>query len=279
MNDRGVHEILDETDKGIEPYPPYGKARRKGKGLIITGSHRLMVGEGKSGASICRSEMDESFSPLQLFFGSAPTGSKTPFRKSSFSFLKSSLPKNAMLVTLAKIHPYQGSFLVRLGHQYGADEGVFSAPVRVDMSKLFTNYTVNKIIEKTLSGNQEMGSWNSAKLKWNLQVSKNKERGRLYDDGTIIQLNPLEIRTFEVFVDNGEKKSSPFHTEKVKINIPSQGSALIAAAAFSFLVGIVVTLRRHDRRKNVTNHFYHQNLAQSDDDFDIDFDGDGGHLS
>lgn len=71
---RGVGEPLDETTGGVTPYPPYGEAERVGDGVIIKGVHRIAVGAGKSGASTARGIMDETFSPLNLFFTSVPKG-------------------------------------------------------------------------------------------------------------------------------------------------------------------------------------------------------------
>ncbi|KAL7560512.1 hypothetical protein ACA910_020625 [Epithemia clementina (nom. ined.)] len=42
---RGVDEPMNETCGGqIEPYPPYGNARRLGQGSIVSGIHRIVVG-------------------------------------------------------------------------------------------------------------------------------------------------------------------------------------------------------------------------------------------
>ena len=60
---RGVDEALDETDKGINPYPPYGDRKRLGKGVIMNGSSRIVFGAGEAGAKLSRSNMDKVFSP------------------------------------------------------------------------------------------------------------------------------------------------------------------------------------------------------------------------
>ena len=60
---RGVDEALDETDEGINPYPPYGDRKRNGKGIVVSGSHKLVIGQSGHGAAVARSLMDITFSP------------------------------------------------------------------------------------------------------------------------------------------------------------------------------------------------------------------------
>mmetsp|Transcript_25642 Transcript_25642/g.27549 ORF Transcript_25642/g.27549 Transcript_25642/m.27549 type:complete len:502 (-) Transcript_25642:69-1574(-) len=45
---RGVGEALNETEVGITSCPPYGNATRMGKGLIIRGTHRILVEHNKN---------------------------------------------------------------------------------------------------------------------------------------------------------------------------------------------------------------------------------------
>eukprot|EP00591_Stephanopyxis_turris_P017428 CAMPEP_0195539222 /NCGR_PEP_ID=MMETSP0794_2-20130614/49941_1 /TAXON_ID=515487 /ORGANISM="Stephanopyxis turris, Strain CCMP 815" /LENGTH=1047 /DNA_ID=CAMNT_0040673245 /DNA_START=100 /DNA_END=3243 /DNA_ORIENTATION=+ len=198
---RGVAEPLDETDGGMTPYPPYGDNKRLGEGIIVRGTHRILFGEGNDGASTVRSGMDKSFSSPHLFFSSSSSRSGVPFQKGSFSALESALPENVMLITYAKIHSKPGTFLIRLGHQYGTNEGVLSSPVTVSLVSLFSGQKVAKVVEMTLTGNQERSSWESKRLSWKTTKKESDRKYRLFDDGTLI-LNPMEIRTFEVTLEN-----------------------------------------------------------------------------
>lgn len=216
---RGVAEPIDETDDGISSYPPYGEAKRRGKGIITQGMHRVMVGSARDGASNARSQMDSNFSPMHLFFAAEPSyNSKVtvPFEKGSFSILKSNiLPPNIMLITFAKLNPLKevvtmnSTFLVRIGHQYATGEGSaaddpLSSSVSVDLKVLFPSQHILRISEKTLSNNQERDSWEQKRFQW--KVSKVGISGSTAStkcktgSGTVISLHPMKICTFEVVV-------------------------------------------------------------------------------
>merc|ERR1719203_1020277 len=103
----------------MDPYPPYGNAERKGEGIQVFGTHRLMMGrDGSGGASMARKEMDSMFSPVHIFVTSQKQEdisnfdrkvnnenenrnklSKFPFKKTWFSAISSELPPNLMLIT------------------------------------------------------------------------------------------------------------------------------------------------------------------------------------
>jgi hypothetical protein len=61
------------------------------------------------------------------------------------------------------------------------------------------------VVEKTLTGNQDYGSWMRRRLDWtgdssNLSESRNAE----LLDSNVVVLEPLDIRTFEITVDDNE---------------------------------------------------------------------------
>ena len=235
---RGVDEALDETDEGINPYPPYGDSKRKGKGVIVSGSHRLMVGPPNHGATISRAIMDTAFSPgstnfisvlnlmfecewliclsflkVHMFFAKAEVSSKaSPFTTHFVSLTNSiDLPKNVMLTTFSLIHGTTDKYLVRLGHQYGIGEDErLSLPAAVDLSILFPNTNIISITEKTLSGNQDRKFWEETKLQWR------KETHKTLDKGTSVVLGPMQIRTFEVLVDSGDASNIPETESDIK---------------------------------------------------------------
>eukprot|EP00804_Cyclotella_cryptica_P028863 CCRYP_008452-RC/>CCRYP_008452-RC protein AED:0.03 eAED:0.03 QI:1630/1/1/1/1/0.85/7/216/858 len=204
---RGVAEPLNETDLGIMPNPPYGDASRIGEGILIKGIHRLMIGKGRNGAAQLRSRMDEVFSQPHVFVSSAPAHVEIPFRLAMLSAIESPLPENVLLITFAPLREL-GVFLVRLAHQYGADESEeHSHPATIDLAVLFPTKTILNISEKTLSGNQSREDWEYSRLRWGGRtnqppdpvptevLSRNLEQVR-----SVIHLKPLEIRTFEVKV-------------------------------------------------------------------------------
>lgn len=194
---RGVGEPLNETDVGITPYPPYSNAVRIGKGVIVKGHHRLVIGKGGSGASKMRGMMDQVFSQPHIFVASVASGAPLPFQRTSISMVQSSLPDNIMVVSFISLDEYN-TFLLRLGHQYGPDEDPnLSLPVELDLRTIFPNKKILSLREKTLSANQIQTDWEDRRLRWDCS-----EEGKSFPQvglhfGQIV-LQPLQIRTFEI---------------------------------------------------------------------------------
>eukprot|EP00520_Triparma_pacifica_P000419 CAMPEP_0118651598 /NCGR_PEP_ID=MMETSP0785-20121206/10870_1 /TAXON_ID=91992 /ORGANISM="Bolidomonas pacifica, Strain CCMP 1866" /LENGTH=1069 /DNA_ID=CAMNT_0006544059 /DNA_START=1283 /DNA_END=4492 /DNA_ORIENTATION=+ len=198
---RGVGEPLDETTGGVTPYPPYGEAERVGEGVVIKGKHRIVVGEGNDGAKIARKQMDAMFSPAVPLFATA--ASKDTVSLDGFTAMGgSALPEQLAMITLAKIHGSDNVFMVRLAHQYGVGEDKeLSAPVKVDLGDVLPfGMEMEKWEETTLTGNQGRKEWEEKRLKWKGENEGRGETGRDKDDGNVIQINPMEIRTFKIKV-------------------------------------------------------------------------------
>lgn len=194
---RGVAEPLNETDAGITPCPPHGDATRIGDGVVIKGIHRLIVGGGMSGASLARVNMDETFSQPHVFAGSVAKDAEILFRQSSLS-LTDALPDNIMLVTFASLEQ-DDTYLVRLGHQYGVGEShQYSLPVEVDLGVLFPSRKVVSITETTLSGNQRRDEWEHRRFQWWNDDDFKEDSRKLEQGNSVVSLEPMEIRTFEV---------------------------------------------------------------------------------
>jgi len=202
---RGVGEPMNETDSGMMPYPPYGDASRIGEGVKITGTHRLLYGLGKSGASLARSEMDNIFSPIHVF---AATTSSSPdmeffFMKKSASAIQKKLPSNIQLTTIKVLSVDQQTttFLIRLSHGYGRGESdLLSSPVLINLADLFLYFEILSVKEKTLTGNRDLSEWLDTKMKW--QNDLNSNHADIINGRYAIMINPMEIRTFEVQVQN-----------------------------------------------------------------------------
>jgi hypothetical protein len=203
---RGVGEAMNETKGGMSPYPPYGKAQRLGEGVVIKGTHRIMIGNS-GGAKLARSMMDGAFAEPLVFVGSSTSDESVSFQVPNISGLQGELPPNIMLITLARLHDAPTTtFLLRLGHQYGAGEDeLLSQPASVDIASLFTGYNVVNVVEKTLTGNQDYGSWMKRRLDWtgdNADLSKSRNAELLASN--VVLLEPLDIRSFEITVDANE---------------------------------------------------------------------------
>ena len=197
----GVDEALNETVGGVTPYPPYGNGTRIGEGVIIRGTHRIMVGTGHGGAALARSEMDSAFAEPLVFVGSSLTTDPVNFRMTYFSIMIGCLPPNVMLVTYSRLHYKQGnSFLIRLGHQYGINDsaGNLSLPVTVDLKQLWPSYVffkITSIVEKTIGGAENWSDYLKRKMNW----TKPSSSLLSYSSPTLeVTLLPMQIRTFEV---------------------------------------------------------------------------------
>lgn len=175
--------------------------------MVITGKHRILVGKGFSGAHLARSQMDKAFSEPLVLIAASPEDSElsaSSFQKTSFSALEDALPDNIMLVTFSLLHAASHkTFLIRLGHQYGkGEDDELSKPVRIDMKRLFAGYEVLNVVEKTLSGNRDYSDWENSRLEWNDDFSSRRSV-----DG-VVELEPMQIRTFEVQVNDASSIES-----------------------------------------------------------------------
>ncbi|KAF8787519.1 Lysosomal alpha-mannosidase like protein [Argiope bruennichi] len=186
----GVGEPLNET--GIS-----------GRGLVITGSHFLIVSNISKAASKHRPLAQKLFMQPQLSFASY-NSSETDYFKSFNVFspgLKTTLPPNVHLLTL---EPWKrGTVLIRLEHMYEFNEdSTLSLAVDVSLKDLFKEFNVTSIRETTLSANQYLEE--AKRLCWKIEGAKNvcdKSAARGYKkdrslDDLIVHLGPMEIRTF-----------------------------------------------------------------------------------
>ena len=96
--------------------------------------------------------------------------------------------------------PANGTYIVRLQHMYSPGEhAVLSAPAAVDLSTLFcAGARIERLAEFSLSGNQlaaDVRHWT-----WNTKEEEEEEEEEevqaLPDNGTVVELLPLAIRTF-----------------------------------------------------------------------------------
>lgn len=192
---KGVGEPLNETCGGMAPYPPYGNAERVGDGVIIRGTHKIMIGKGLSGAKLARSVMDSAFAEPLILFGKCVNPCQVISENTSFSGLQTGLPENVMLITFARLT--SSKYLLRLGHQYGTGEDAeLAEPVTVDIGTLFLGFDIDVIDEMTLSGNQKWESFLKRKLQWTDKIMSTSESIK----DNMVVLRPMEVKTFHVTV-------------------------------------------------------------------------------
>ena len=146
---RGVGEPMNETDGGITANPPFGNATRIGAGIVVRGTHRLLIG-GDGGAKLARSMMDSMYAEPVVIVGSSPRDIELPLIASNFSGIEQKLPKQLMLLTRQLLYSESdATFLVRIGHQYGIGEDEnLSEVAEVDLSSIFPGYEIQSVEER-----------------------------------------------------------------------------------------------------------------------------------
>ncbi|XP_057870116.2 alpha-mannosidase isoform X2 [Cryptomeria japonica] len=113
------------------------------------------------------------------------------------------LPPNVAIITLQELE--DGQTLLRLAHLYEASENVkLSVPATVDIHNLFPGRKIKKIVELNLSGVQEKSKIKT--LNWKVEGDTGSSAGAprrdaLKDGEHIVELSPMEIRTFNLDFD------------------------------------------------------------------------------
>ncbi|KAK9990150.1 hypothetical protein SO802_025135 [Lithocarpus litseifolius] len=186
---RGVGEALDESvcvDESCE-------------GLTVRGNYYVSINQLGAGARWRRTTGQEVYSPLLLAF----THEKLEDWKASHLTKATaidpnySLPLNVALITLQELD--DGSVLLRLAHLYEVGEDAeYSTLANVDLKKIFTGKTIKEVKEMSLSTNQEKSEMK--RMTWRVEGDSRKEpnpiRGGPINNSTLVELGPMEIRTF-----------------------------------------------------------------------------------
>ena len=149
----GFDENLNETDSAVYRYERRRggevTVERVGRGLVVTGKHRLYFGERQAAIDNVRVAQQRLYYPLLPVF--APTSSVAAPSKGSGSFLQKALPPNVELMSLHKL--FDGRTLLRLAHSFAVGESDrWSDSVDVDLSTLFTQ-PIQSIEQVTLTAN------------------------------------------------------------------------------------------------------------------------------
>ncbi|KAI4366760.1 hypothetical protein MLD38_022594 [Melastoma candidum] len=198
FNDGGLDEALNETVCASD----------KCKGLIIQGKYHFRFDRRGEGAKWRRSFGQEIYSPLLLAFAEQDGDHWRSTSRTTFSGIDSSyiLPENVAVITLQEL--IDKSVLIRLAHLYevGEDKDL-SITASVELRKLFPGKKVGKVIEMSLSANQERSEMERKRLVWQAQGVESEEhkvsRGGPVDPlKLVVDIAPMEIRTFIVQFDN-----------------------------------------------------------------------------
>ncbi|GJY15527.1 glycosyl hydrolase family 38 protein [Tanacetum coccineum] len=193
---KGVGEVLNETICVVDDC----------KGLVVQGKFYIRIDPIGDGAKWRRTFGQEIYSPLLLAFAEQDGNDWTNSHVSSFSMIDESysLPNNTAIITLQELG--SGKVLLRLAHLYEVGEDKdYSVMANVELKKLFPNRKISKVTEMNLSGNQERVEMEKKRLAWKVKDSSEGKivRGGVVDsEKLVVELGPMEIRTFFIDLDN-----------------------------------------------------------------------------
>lgn len=192
--------LLHDDSRGVgEPLNETVCVQSKCQGLTVKGTYYVSIHPVGSGAQWRRTTGQEVYSPLLLAFSEQDGDHWKASHISSFSAMDPnySLPKNVAIITLQELE--DGSVLFRLAHLYEAGEDqVYSTVAKVELKKVFGTRMILKAKEMSLSANQEKSEMK--RLKWKVAGDNGMHdvgiRGRRLDHNMVVELGPMEIRTF-----------------------------------------------------------------------------------
>jgi len=204
---RGVGEPLNETT-GITAYP---NPVRIGPGLIIKGTHRVLLDAPADAAKTFRAEMDRAYYPpiLGLVANPGSTSEWVDTHLTNYTAVVpgGDLPVNVHVLTLQWWDA--STVLLRLAHQFGVGEdAALSQPATVNLNTLFSTIKITGVQEMSLTANQPIASMRASKINWRTaEADGSISEGQpapvplpVSLDAPTITLNPLQIRTFLVTV-------------------------------------------------------------------------------
>ncbi|XP_014118291.1 PREDICTED: lysosomal alpha-mannosidase [Pseudopodoces humilis] len=185
-----VHRrLLQDDNRGLgEPLDEPGEA---GRGLVVRGRHRLLL-DTPAATGAHRPLAQEMVTPPHLVL--AP-GQGPHLRQ--FSGLRRALPPRLQLLS---VEPRgAGTLLLRLEQLLERHNG--SRPVSVDVTTLFSAFTITSLREMALGGDIPLHS--VSRLLWNTATGTPKPRRAPRLDPRRVRLEPMEIRTFLASVRYG----------------------------------------------------------------------------
>lgn len=201
----GIGEPLNETMCGC-----FGD-RCDCAGLTMRGRHWIVMGSVE-GVHEARRKLSErlNFGPTLAF---APPG--IALVNKTFSALTKDLPPNVKLQTLTSNYASanSGRILFRLSHMYSRGEHPsLSENVTIDLNAIFREpWLITKAEEMSLTANQNRSAMEANKYQWrhsnnsNSSVESMTRRKLLPPDCLEVQLHPMEVKTFLVWLHDNSK--------------------------------------------------------------------------
>ncbi|CAF3610103.1 unnamed protein product [Rotaria sp. Silwood1] len=172
-----------------------------GKGLVVCGKHYLLLETPESRASYHRSTAQRLFmSPIGTYaLPKVPYANYSNSYRQTWSALTEPLPYNIHLLTLDQLS--SKVYLIRIEHYFELNEDTtFSKEVQVDLQILFNRLgKIIDFVELTLGGNLPLNEMK--RLVWrtdNNESSNWKSNDSNLLKSTIVTINPMQIKTFQV---------------------------------------------------------------------------------
>ncbi|CAF3664173.1 unnamed protein product [Rotaria sp. Silwood1] len=197
-----VHRRIPNSDPSSAMTEPLNETAF-GKGLVVHGKHLVIIDTPNNSAVIHRTNAQQFYMhPISTF--ALTNMSYTDYSANywqTWSALVDTMPYNLHLLTLDPLNAKQ--YLVRVEHYFELHEDeVYSQPIQIDLQKLLNS--LGKIIdvtELTLAGNMPLSDMK--RLNWTTTENESSywnEIEQISSNNTIITLNPMQIRTFQITV-------------------------------------------------------------------------------
>ena len=216
-----MDEPLNET-ASMSHFPSW---QREGNGLVMRGSHRLLLSPWRHAMAELRELVDQLFLPPTLFYATNDNNDNESKKKNdnkdndkkndnnnddnsdknkaimaakAQQILSEDLPVNVHVVTLEAVG--SRSLLVRLGHQFAVGEDPkWSGEVEVDLKQLLKAFEVSSCEGLNLSANQLWAEQEAKKIRWKSVVGeRGVERVKGPVEGCIVRLTAMQIKTLLV---------------------------------------------------------------------------------
>ncbi|NXK70794.1 MA2B1 mannosidase, partial [Sylvietta virens] len=182
-----VHRrLLNDDNRGLAE--PLDEPGADGRGLVVRGRHLVLLDTAAAAAELHRPRAQEMVTPPYVVLAPGPG----PHLR-QFSGLRRALPPNVHLLT---VEPRgAGSLLLRLEHLFERGESRNgSQPVTLDLTTLFSAFTITSVREMALGGDVPLHS--VSRLLWNTATGTPKPCPVPPLDPRRVRLEPMEIRTF-----------------------------------------------------------------------------------
>ncbi|CAF1071518.1 unnamed protein product [Rotaria sordida] len=195
-----IHRRIPNSDPSSAMTEPLNETAF-GKGLVVRGKHLVIIDTPNNSALIHRTNAQQFYmQPISTFAltNISYAHYSTNYRQ-TWSGLADTMPLNLHLLTLDQLSSKQ--YLVRVEHYFELHEDeIYSQPIQIDLQKLLNSLgKIIDVIELTLAGNMPLSDMK--RLNWTTTENESshwKGIEQISSKDTIITLNPMQIRTFQI---------------------------------------------------------------------------------